>query len=366
MKVIPVKVKSNSYKILIGHRILPQLGAALKAMRLGPDAVIVTNPVVSRYYGKTLLATLKKSGFNSQIFTVPDSERSKSVKVAFGLIEKIARIDTQKKIFIVAFGGGVVGDLAGYVAATYKRGIPYVQVPTTLLAQIDSAIGGKVAIDLSVGKNLVGAFYQPKLVLSDVALLRSLDKRQIRNGLAEAVKYGIIRDHALFCDIEKNYQKILALKPEVINRVVVACSKIKADVVRQDEKETRGIRTILNFGHTLGHAIETAGHFQKYQHGEAVALGMRIAAQIAFQRRMLKASDALRIERLLSAIGLPSLIKGISLPAILKAMGHDKKFKAKKNCFVLPVRIGAVKVVEGVSQGLIRQSVKERMPLFRF
>lgn len=361
MKTVPVRLKNNSYKILIGNRILPQLGRCLKKMTIGRDAVIITNPIIRRLHEKALLSSLTKNGFSVKVFMVPDSERSKSVKVAFDLIEKIARYDEKRKVFIVAFGGGVIGDLAGYVAAIYKRGIPYIQVPTTFLAQIDSAIGGKVAIDLSIGKNLVGAFYQPKLVLSDCGLLNSLDKRQIQNGLAEAVKYGVIRDQKLFSYLEKNYRKVLALNPKAMDSVVLRCSQIKAGVVMKDEKETKGIRTILNFGHTIGHAIEAAGHFKTYQHGEAVALGMRVASEIARRLGLLKNGEVLRIDRLLSAIGLPSRIKGMTLSAILKTMSHDKKFKAKKNRFVLPARIGVVKIVEGVSQDLISGAIKARM-----
>ena len=185
---------------------------------------------------------LKKSGFTVKIFEVPEGEKSKSAKVAIPLMEKIARYDVMKEVFIVAFGGGVIGDLAGYVAATYKRGIPYVQVPTTLLAQIDSAIGGKVGIDLSLGKNLVGAFYQPKIVWSDGSVLSTLDQRQMRNGLAEAVKYGVIRDKRLFSYIAKHHQRLLNFHKRTLLDVVLKCSRIKAKVVMDDEKETkRGI-----------------------------------------------------------------------------------------------------------------------------
>jgi len=198
VKSIPVPLKANAYDIVTGHNILSKLGARLKSLKIGKDAVIITNPVIHKHHGKALISGLKKNGFSVKVLEVPAGERSKSAKTAFRLIEEIARYDCLKQVFIIAFGGGVVGDLAGYVAAAYKRGIPYVQVPTTLLAQVDSAIGGKVAIDLAVGKNLVGAFYQPKVVWSDVAVLSTLTKRQIRNGLAEVVKYGVIADQKFF------------------------------------------------------------------------------------------------------------------------------------------------------------------------
>ena len=361
MPLIKVRLKENSYNIVIGNRILPKLGRALKARFVGRDAVIVTNRHIRQLLGGSIVFSLRKSGFSVKIFEVPDSERSKSQKVAFDLIGKIASYDTQKRIFIVALGGGVIGDLAGYVAAVYKRGVPYIQVPTTLLAQIDSAIGGKVAIDLPLGKNLVGAFYQPRLVYSDVAVLSTLARRQIRNGLAEAVKYGAIQDEKLFDYIEKNYQKILSLEPKVMTRVVLRCSQIKADVVTRDEKETKNLRTILNFGHTVGHAVEAAGQYNTYHHGEAVALGMRIAADIACRMGLFSRQEFLRLESLLSKIGLPSKIQNVRLSRILEAMSHDKKFKSGKNRFVLPIRIGKVRVVEDVLPQVIRQAIQSRM-----
>ena len=358
MKTLKVRVKENPYPIFIGSGLLLRLGILLKKLKVGTDAVIVTNRPIRRLYEKQLTRALLAHGFSVKIFEVPDSEKSKSAGVAFRLIGQIAAYDTKKRIFVIAFGGGVVGDLAGYVAAVYKRGVPYVQVPTTLLAQIDSAIGGKVAIDLPVGKNLVGAFYQPKAVISDVSLLRTLSRRQIRNGLAEAVKYGVIKDARLFSFIEKNYRNIFNAYPPAMTALVLSCSKIKADVVHLDEKETKNIRTILNFGHTAGHAIETAGGYHRYHHGEAVALGMRIAADMACRLKVFPEKEKSRLNRLISVLGLPGRLVGVNTNRILAAMAHDKKFKAGKNRFVLPVKIGKVKVVEGISEDVIRQALK--------
>jgi 3-dehydroquinate synthase len=361
MKTINVKLKEHSYPIIVGHRILTRLGRSLRRLHLGRDAVIVTNPLIKRLHGAALTEGLRKEGYAVKSFEVPDGEQSKSAAVAFHLIEKIARYDVRKKIFIVAFGGGVIGDLAGYVAAAYKRGIPYIQVPTTLLAQIDSSIGGKVAIDLPVGKNLVGAFYQPKMVFSDTDVLATLNQRQIRNGLAEAVKYGVICDPRLFSYLESHVSHLLEANPKVFKEVVLRCSRIKARVVMADEKETKGLRTVLNFGHTAGHAIEAAGKFEQYHHGEAVALGMRVAAELSTRLDMLEHEAAERMGRLLDKIGLPSRIRGVSVPAILRHMEHDKKFEAGKNKFVLAERIGKVKVVEGVPQPLIMSAMKTCM-----
>jgi 3-dehydroquinate synthase len=358
MKTIDVPLKENGYKIVVGKDILRQCGRRLKGLGVGTDAVIVTNPIVYRRHAGALIPGLKQEGFSVKVFKVPDGERSKSADVAFSLMERIARYDRSKNIFIVAFGGGVIGDLAGYIAAAYKRGVPYVHVPTTFLAQIDSSIGGKVAIDLSVGKNLAGAFYQPKIVLSDVAVLATLDKRQLQNGLAEAVKYGVIADKPLFSFIARHYQKLLSRDLPALERVVVACSRIKAGVVSRDEKETKGVRTLLNFGHTAGHAIEAAGKYSHYQHGEAVALGMRIAANISVRVGMLAREDEDALNGVLCAIGLPRRIKKLKTGGILRAMRHDKKFISGRSRFVLAEKIGRVKVVEDIPDSIIRQSIE--------
>lgn len=360
-QVVKVNLKKDSYKIYIGRDTLSRLGRLLHALKIGQDAVIATNGYIKKLYGKSIASALRQSGFSVKIFEIPDTEKSKSAETIFKLIRAIAAYDVKRKVFLIAFGGGVVGDAAGFVAATYKRGIPYVQVPTTLLAQVDSAIGGKVAIDLAAGKNLVGAFYQPKMVLSDVSLLSSLDQRQIRNGLAEAVKYGVIRDAKLFEYLAKNYKKLLSCDSKALMEVVRRCSKIKADVVSADEKEEKGIRTILNFGHTAGHAIETAGRYHRYHHGEAIALGMRIAARISCRLGLFKEKDSLRLGDVLSRIGLPSKIKSARLADMIRAMTHDKKFKARKNRFVLPLKIGSVKVVEGIPAGIVKDAIKAYM-----
>ena len=358
---IKVDLGENSYAIMIGHKSLPELGARLKPFGLGDDAVIITNPVVRKLHGKALNTALKKGGFTTKFFEVPDGEESKSAAQAFDLIEKIAGYNVRRKIFIVAFGGGVIGDLAGYVAAAYRRGIPYVQVPTTLLAQIDSAIGGKVAIDLPTGKNLVGAFYQPRLVYSDVSLLSTLDQRQIRNGLAEVIKYGAICDRNFFDYVYNHADKLLALDAKILQEVVANCSRIKAKVVMNDEREVKGMRTILNFGHTVGHAIETANRYKDYQHGEAVALGMRVAAGISVRLGLISPNSVEKLNSLIAAVGLPERIKYVSLSDILKYMQHDKKFSGKKNRFVLLTGIGSVKVMEGVDPQEVEAAIKDAM-----
>ena len=362
MAVINVKLKENSYKIIIGHGNLKDAGKVLRPLKIGEDAAVVTNPLINRLHGRTLAGGLKRHGFSVKFFEVPDGEQSKSASAAVALLKKIAHYDAGKKIFIVAFGCGVIGDLAGFVAAVYKRGVPYVQVPTTLLAQVDSSIGGKVAIDLEVGKNLVGAFHQPRIVYSDVKVLTTLDDRQYRNGFAEVIKYGMIRDKELFEFISRNTKKLLARDLNALTHVVVRCSRIKADVVGADEKETKGIRTILNFGHTAGHAIEAASRFKCF-HGEAVALGMAVASEISRQKGMLPLNAQMRLQGLLGAFGLMDKknvpLKTLSADQIIRLMAHDKKFQGKKNRFVLARRIGQVQVVEGVPEKLIRAALNK-------
>ena len=357
MRSIKVHLKENSYQIIVGNHILGRLGTYLKTLNLGTDALIITNPAINKIHGRTLVSGLEKNGFTAKVFCVPDGEKSKSARTAFDLLNKIASYDAGRKIFIIAFGGGVVGDLAGFVASCYKRGVSYVQAPTTLLAQIDSAIGGKTGIDLPAGKNLVGAFYQPKLVFSDVGLLATLSLRQVRNGLAEAIKYGMIADKPFFEFLEKNHKQLLSLDSKFLTYLVFKCAGIKADVIRCDEKETKGIRTILNFGHTLGHAIEAAGRYNQYQHGEAIAIGMGMAADISNKMGFLKKEDVVRLKQLISSIGLPVRLKGLSVDRIRKKMKHDKKFVGLRNRFVLAFGIGRVKVVEGIPSGMITQSI---------
>jgi 3-dehydroquinate synthase len=375
MEIIKVNLENRSYNILIGRNILQNLGKYICSAKLGKDGYIITNKLLKNYYGKKLKDALKNSGLSVRFKLVPDSETSKSFTVANGVLNDLARYDKKREIFILSFGGGVVGDLSGIVASIYKRGIPYLQVPTTLLAQVDSSIGGKTAVDLSEGKNLVGTFYQPRLVVSDVEMLKSLNQRQLKSGLAEVIKYGIIKDKQLFSYLENHFSGILNPKIPALMFIVRRCSSIKAKIVEKDEKEEKGLRTILNFGHTLGHAIEAAGGFSGYNHGEAVALGMLCASDISRRLGLLDGKTLIRIENLIRAAGLPTKIiplnrflsggippcgKKLTIAGILKAYYHDKKFKSAKNRFVLIERIGKTRIVENISLDIIKGVLKDR------
>jgi 3-dehydroquinate synthase len=360
MKIIKVNLGERSYKIIVGYGILPLAGKNISNLRPGTAAYVITNARIKNRYAHALRGSLEKSGFLVKFKLIPDSEKAKSLETAYSVIKDITSFERRRRIFAIAFGGGVVGDLTGFVASLYKRGIPYIQIPTTLLAQVDSGIGGKTAVDLASGKNLVGAFYQPKLVFSDTKVLASLDSRQIKSGLAEVIKYGIIRDPRLFMYLEKKYRGVLALNADILEFIVARCSAIKAGIIEQDERETKGIRTVLNFGHTLGHAIEAASGYSSYNHGEAITLGMLLACDISANMGLVDAALCKRIEGLIKKIGLPTRISRVSLNAIIKAHYRDKKFTGAKNRFVLLSDIGKTKIIENVPLGIIKEVLKAR------
>jgi len=361
MKTIKVNLAKRSYQIIIGFRVIKNLGRYIHYLNLGTDAYIITNSLIKKRYGRVILKSLDNYAINSTFNIVADSERSKSLSVSLNIIQDLARFDQKKRVFVIAFGGGVVGDISGFIASIYKRGIPYIQIPTTLLACVDSSIGGKTGVDLKFGKNLVGAFYQPRLVLTELSFLESLGLRQVRAGLAEVIKYAIIKDKNLFEYLEKNYYRILNLERPVLEYIVNCCAQIKARIIEQDEREEKGIRTILNFGHTLGHAIEAAAGYKIYNHGEAIALGMIIASHISKKTKLIGQPTLRRIEDLIRVVGLPIFIKGLSLEKILTAYYRDKKFIAGMNRFVLIKDIGKTIIKQNLSEKIVRDSLTERM-----
>lgn len=361
MKIIKLNLKRRSYNIIVGSNIIKSLSKYIRKLNLGFDAYVISNAAIKNKYGRLLNETLRHAGFDIRFKLIPDTEKSKSIEMASLIIKDIMHYDKRKRIFIIAFGGGVIGDLSGFIASIYKRGIPYIQVPTTLLAQVDSSIGGKTAVDLAQGKNLVGTFYQPRFVFSDVNILKTLALRQVQSGLAEIIKYGIIKDPLLFVYLEKKYKDILALKEPVLEFIVIRCSYIKAKIIQQDEREEKGIRTILNFGHTVGHAIEAAARFKRYNHGEAIALGMLVACDISNKLGLLNNSISLRIENLIDAVGLPTKIRKISIPDIIKAHYRDKKFVGYKNKFVLIEDIGKTKIVKDIPLKIIKEVLHKRI-----
>ena len=357
---IPVQLGPRRYDVLIGLRHLNRLGSVLRRLGCGTHPVVITNPTILKGPARSVAGALSRTGFPVATLVVADTERSKSMATLSRLLSDLADLDKPGcRPFLVLEGGGVVGDLGGVAAGLYRRGIPYVQVPTTLLAQVDSAIGGKTAVDLPQGKNLVGLFYQPRLVFVELGFLRSLPDRQFRSGLAEAAKCGVIRDPALFRFLERTSVSDLRNSQRGMGWVIARAVKVKASMVEADERETQGIRTLLNFGHTAGHALESATHYSKaYSHGEAIAVGMLVATAIARRLKMIPEPEARRIERLIRHLGLPTTIRRASLSSIQRAMVHDKKWSVASNRWVLPVRIGRAVVRQGVPDLIVRGSLE--------
>ncbi|MFH1441544.1 MAG: 3-dehydroquinate synthase [Candidatus Omnitrophota bacterium] len=360
MKIITVNLKERSYNIVICNNMLKSLCGYIQQLNIGESAYIITNNTIKNIYGNILDKILSRSRFNLKFKTIPDSEKSKSLKMVFSIIEDLAEYSKNKRVFIIAFGGGVIGDIAGFTASIYKRGIPYIQIPTTLLAQIDSSIGGKTAVDLKQGKNLVGAFYQPELVYSDINFLNSLNLKQIKSGLSEVIKYALIKDPLMFKYIEKNYPAILAKNNNALEFIISRSCKIKAGIVQRDEKEKKGIRTILNFGHTIGHAIETAGGYKRYNHGEAIAIGMLAASEISLILGLINNSLLRRIEELIQKTGLPAKINNLSIEKIIEAHYLDKKFTGSENKFVLIEGVGKTRIEKNIPLKVIKEALKRR------
>ena len=363
VKRAAVDLGSRSYDILIGPGLLGRLGLELRRRKLGTHPVLLSNGTILKRHGARLRRVLSKAGFPARVITVPDSETSKSLQILSRLLNRLAEMDRPgRRLFLVAAGGGVVGDLGGLAAGLYRRGIPYVQVPTTLLAQVDSSIGGKTAVDLPHGKNLVGLFYQPSLVLIDLDFLRTLPDRQFRSGLAEALKCGVIGDARLFRLLEASPFARLRRDRRLLGEVIARAVRVKASVVERDELERKGLRTLLNLGHTFGHALEAAVGFRRdYTHGEAVALGLQVACGISRRLGVLREPQRKRIAGLIGKIGLPTRVKKVDSGKLMRAMSHDKKWFAGKNRWVLPERIGRCVVRQGIPQRVVERSIREVM-----
>lgn len=357
MKKVRVKLGSNGYDIQIGAGLLSQVGPQLTALGFSDKLVIITDPTVRKLYGNTLKPKLNSSGFKVIILVVPEGEEQKSWETAGRLYRELTDCQVERTTPILALGGGVIGDLAGFVAATYLRGVPLIQIPTTLLAQVDSSIGGKVAIDYGLLKNRVGAFYQPRLVISDITTLKTLPASEISDGLAEVIKYGVIWDSELFTYLEENLDRIKSLEDSVLETMVFRSAKIKAEVVAQDERDC-GLRNILNYGHTVGHAIESASDF-KVRHGEAVAIGMLVAARISHRLGILDEKEITRLRNLIAQAGLPTKLPGLARKRLIQAMEYDKKMVQGKLRFVLPKSIGEVFITDEVSLSLLEKILVE-------
>jgi len=353
MREIGVALGSKSYPVHIGSGLLSQTGRYLKERGFAGHLVVITDSTVNRLYGRTLGQALEDDGFRASTLEVPPGEEQKSLENAGRLYQELTTVRAERTTPILVLGGGVIGDLAGFVAATYQRGVPLVQLPTTLLAQVDSSVGGKVAVDHGQLKNMIGAFYQPEMVIADMSTLKSLPDEELVNGLAEVIKSAAIRNSEFFSFLEENIEKIKSLDEDILEEVVFQSVKIKAEVVAEDELDM-DLRHILNYGHTIGHAVESASDF-KMKHGEAVAIGMVAAARISNKLGMFGDTEVKRLQKLIEQAGLPTEMPDLGVEEIIQAMQHDKKVREGKARFVLLKSIGNAAVTDDVTPSLIKE-----------
>lgn len=354
MRKVSVALGTASYDILMGTDLSEQLQAFIKQAGFSKKALLISDTTVGKLYGDKVLGLLRAAGLRAELFLVEAGESSKSLAVAEEIYTKAIEIGLDRKSAIFALGGGVIGDLAGFIAATYMRGIALVQLPTSLLAQVDSSVGGKVAVNHRLGKNMIGAFYQPRAVFMDLTMLKSLPKREIYTGLAEIIKYGIIYDRELFTYLEEHAEAIMRLDLDAVAHIVARSCEIKAAVVSQDERES-GQRIILNFGHTLAHAIESETGYVRYNHGEAVAIGMIGAANISQEMGLIDAATAKQVKAIVRKFHLPVKAAGCTVAKMFEIIFHDKKTVNGNVQWVLMTGIGSVQVDKNVPDILVKK-----------
>jgi len=358
MKIVEVKLEERTYPIYVGVS-LTHLGDTLSEKDITGKVLIITNTTVDKLYGEMVIESLKSVGLETTITEIPDGEKYKTLETVNSLYQVCMDNKLERSSLIVALGGGVVGDIAGFVAATYMRGIPFIQVPTTLLSMVDSSVGGKVGVNHPKSKNMIGAFYQPILVYTDISTLKTLPEREYNAGLAEAIKYGVIRDKKYFTVLERDLIKIKSLNLERVEYTVWRACQLKKWVVELDEKE-QGLRAILNFGHTIGHAIEAVTNYKTYLHGEAVSIGMVSAAKIAFEIGLLDEMWMRRIEKILTRAGLP-IKHSLSVNKIMENLIFDKKVADGKIRFVLPNgRPGRTIIKDDIPDEIIKKVLEEQ------
>jgi 3-dehydroquinate synthase len=353
MQKVKVELGANSYEIRVGYGLLPQTGPCLKEMGFSGHLIIITDSRVKRLYAGILMERLIEDGFIVTVLEIPAGEKQKTLKSAGRLYDELNEVNAERFTPILALGGGVTGDLAGFVAATYMRGVPYIQVPTTLLAMADSSIGGKTAVDHGRLKNIVGAFYQPMLVVADIDTLKTLPAVEFANGMAEVIKHAAILDKEFFDYLEANMGKAVALDAGVTEYIVAKNVKIKAGVVAADEKEA-GLRAILNCGHTIGHAVEVVSGF-RLKHGQAVAIGMVAEAKISQRLGILTSGDVDRLEKLIAKAGLPTQVPKFDIKKIMQAMTHDKKVRQGRLTFALLKSIGEAFLTSDIDTAFVEE-----------
>ncbi len=359
METVRVNLKDRAYNIHIGKGILSKLGAFLKDIfPSGLRVLIIADNNTLPLFGEQVFEALQGAGFKPSLFQVPVGEKAKELKQVEIVTSAALKHQMGREDFMLALGGGAVGDLTGFCAASYMRGVPYVQVPTTLLAQVDSSVGGKVAVNHPAGKNLLGFFHQPRLVVTDIDTLKSLPEREFNSGVMEVIKYGVISDATLFAFLEQKFSSGGKFLPEDLQKIILNSCRRKRDIVLQDEKEA-GPRMVLNFGHTFGHALEKVTEYKYYLHGEAVGIGMIWSSRLAVKMSLLGPTQGKRIEELIKKVGFPALPAGIGVAEIETAMQHDKKKRQGSIPLILSRDIGRVEIVSSISPSLIRRGIEE-------
>lgn len=355
MDKVTVPLAGRSYDIVIGAGILPGLGEALRGFAFSPRIAVLSNPTVLGLYGDGVLRSLREAGFQPFPLLIPDGEEYKDYFWAHHALTGLLKGRLDRNSCTVSLGGGVIGDMTGFVASLYMRGISFVQVPTTLLAQVDSSVGGKTGVNHLLGKNMIGTFHQPRLVWVDTETLRTLPPRELRSGMAEVIKYGVICDREMFEMLKADREALLALDDAVLARVITRSCRIKAEVVSQDEREA-GLRAILNFGHTVGHAVETETGYTRLLHGEAVAIGMCLEAEMSRILGLIGSGEVSELRALVESFGLPCAVPGdLSAERLIGHMRVDKKALEGRMKFVLPEALGRVRIETGVDIDVIRR-----------
>jgi len=360
METVRVNLAERSYDIQIGAGTLAEAGRFLSDRAKVTHAVLITDDHVQKPHAMRVAESFGDQEIEVDLISIDPGEESKSLDVAASLWQGLLELGADRKTVVAAVGGGVVGDLAGFIAATYARGLRFLQVPTSLLAQVDSSVGGKVGINLPDAKNMIGAFLQPFGVLIDTATLATLPANEYRAGLAEVVKYGVILDAEFFQYLENNIAALNERNAEVLAQVISRCCRLKADVVEHDEREESGLRAMLNFGHTFGHAFETLSGYGKLLHGEAVSIGMVCAARLAQRLGRVDGQFTSRLGELLQSLGLPVAVPRLDAQKILDAMMHDKKVRHGRLSFVLPICLGQVELVGDIASADVRAALKDQ------
>ncbi len=355
--LVRVDLQERAYDIEIGTGNRDRIGSFAAGAVPGRHAVVITDTNVEQPHATPVATALAAADFQVDLVVIEPGEPSKSIDTADNVWQKLLQLKADRQTLIVAAGGGVVGDLAGFVAATYTRGVRLMQFPTTLLAQVDSSVGGKVGVNLPGAKNMVGAFWQPVGVLIDTRVLATLPQREYRAGLAEVIKYGVILDADFFAYLEANVEGLNKRSDEVLQHVIARCCRLKADVVEADERETSGLRAILNYGHTFAHAIEAVTRYGEFVHGEAVSIGMQCASRLAEGLHRINADVTQRQHDLFTALGLPVAVPDLDHDELIATMQHDKKVEGGQLRFVLPTRLGHVDLVPDVEPALVRAAL---------